>query len=292
MQSCWECKLMKTFPELNLATCIKKTFKIFILFELNISFAYIYLKEIIEHIHKIICKDGHCSILFKIKGFEAKNQGWLKTLCCIHTMWLYAASYRASRLTSFNIYWAFVIWFTYVISVNNLINFVSRLWNSQPQTWNNQAQAQTYQPLALNNQPQAGKNQPQAQSNQLLAQINLPQAFKKGRRRWPPVNTSAERVCRSDVSTHVHPFFFNDPHPRLLPSHYLPQTHSSTSTHSCEAPVHPFSQNEYLYMITILPSHVWKAATQVEMPLQMCIAKNPLIFGYAHLAITYLLKKV
>lgn len=58
-----------------------KTFKMCILFELNISLADIYLKEIIEHVcKKIMCKDDHHSILFNINTFERNNQGGLKTL--------------------------------------------------------------------------------------------------------------------------------------------------------------------------------------------------------------------
>lgn len=96
MQSCWECKLMKTFPELNLATCVKKPLKNFKHFELNISFAYIYLKEIIDHIHKIICKDDHYSILFNIKEFEAKNQGGVKDTM-LHTNNVIVCSITQSR---------------------------------------------------------------------------------------------------------------------------------------------------------------------------------------------------
>ena len=56
----------------------QKTFKMCILFELNISFADIYLKGIIEHVCKKCARMGHYSILFNTKEFEANDQGGLK----------------------------------------------------------------------------------------------------------------------------------------------------------------------------------------------------------------------
>lgn len=56
----------------------QKTFKMCILFELNIPFADIYLKGIIEHVCKKCAMMGHYSILFNTKEFEANNQGGLK----------------------------------------------------------------------------------------------------------------------------------------------------------------------------------------------------------------------
>lgn len=58
----------------------QKTFKMCLLFGLNISLADVYLKGIIEHVcKKLYARMSHCSILFNTKEFEANNQGASKT---------------------------------------------------------------------------------------------------------------------------------------------------------------------------------------------------------------------